>query len=85
MSIRWTVALLAATLAGSVAAQNVQDKSAPQNPKDTSQASPSGQGATPDAGQAGGGEQKKMHKRKHAKHHKKSDSGSTGNAPTEQK
>jgi len=42
-------ALLAVAIAGPVAAQNVQDKNAPQNPKDVTPASPSGQGATGDA------------------------------------
>jgi hypothetical protein len=40
------VALLGASLATPVLAQNVQDRTDPQNPKDVTQASPAKQGAT---------------------------------------
>jgi opacity protein-like surface antigen len=80
-------ALLAVAIAGPVAAQNVQDKNAPQNPKDVTPASPSGQGATGDtSGQAGTMDQKKSaHKRKHTGAKKTPETGDTGSTGTTDK
>jgi hypothetical protein len=84
-------ALFAAIISGPALAQNVQDKTAPQNPKDVTQASPANQGATDSmkdqTGTAGQGKetgavdqdkhQGKPHK-KSMKHHKDSETGTSG-------
>ena len=85
-------ALLAATLATPALAQNVQDKTEPQNAKDVTQASPPNQGATDQLKSSSGStaqgretgavDQAQQHGKHHKKvmHHKKSSDGGSANS-----
>jgi hypothetical protein len=84
--ISLSAALIVASLTLPAFAQNVQDRNAPQNPKDVTPASPASQGATdnPTTGQSDqtGQPKSKHHKRMHHKkdHGTSGSSGSSGNA-----